>query len=318
MYLRSVFVPSAAAAIRPDSKANNFLGNETVSSSISSRQPQFLRSNQHSFQRELGIHSAGKQALPCKLKSLARRSHNRLTSAASSSLDVFVLDIDGVLIDSEPEISSSALKASADLWPGVFEELRFSERKPAVEEGLRKCRPRLIKGFEAMVMARLLLEDDANADAILANWKSLLAETLERWGCDPEELTALFEARRNSDMEADGKAWLAANRPYKGVVSALRACQSPSYFVSSKAGHRVSHVLKHNLGLDVPEDSPRMFAGLLPPEREKARALREIASRPVAQSPGARLHFVDDRFETIKAIKSDPSLSGWSVYLAGW
>mmetsp|Transcript_33572 Transcript_33572/g.79682 ORF Transcript_33572/g.79682 Transcript_33572/m.79682 type:complete len:223 (-) Transcript_33572:575-1243(-) len=152
MYLRSVFVPSAAAAIRPDSKANNFLGNETVSSSISSRQPQFLRSNQHSFQRELGIHSAGKQALPCKLKSLARRSHNRLTSAASSSLDVFVLDIDGVLIDSEPEISSSALKASADLWPGVFEELRFSERKPAVEEGLRKCRPRLIKGFEAMVM----------------------------------------------------------------------------------------------------------------------------------------------------------------------
>lgn len=41
-----------------------------------------------------------------------------------------------------------------------------------------------------------------------------------------------------------------------------------------QAGNRISHILKENMGQDIPEDSPRLFAGLLPPNEAKAEALR--------------------------------------------
>lgn len=45
-------------------------------------------------------------------------------------------------------------------------------------------------------------------------------------------------------------------------------------------------------------------------------ANREIASRPVCQ--GARLHFVDDRLETLKAAQQAGLGGSWSLYLADW
>lgn len=43
----------------------------------------------------------------------------------------------------------------------------------------------------------------------------------------------------------------------------------------SKAAHRVSTLLQEHFGLsDVTEDSPRLFASLLPPEEKKVETLR--------------------------------------------
>jgi len=44
---------------------------------------------------------------------------------------------------------------------------------------------------------------------------------------------------------------------------------------------------------------------------------RTIASRPVCE--GARLHFVDDRLETLKAaVEAGLLEEGWALYLAEW
>jgi hypothetical protein len=45
-------------------------------------------------------------------------------------------------------------------------------------------------------------------------------------------------------------------------------------------------------------------------------ALREIERRPVCE--GARLHFVDDRLETLKAAVEAGLAGGWALYLADW
>jgi hypothetical protein len=61
------------------------------------------------------------------------------------------------------------------------------------------------------------------------------------------------------------------------LVSAVRAVLSVlCYFVlRSKAAHRVSTLLQEHFGLsDATEDSPRLFASLLPPEEKKVEALR--------------------------------------------
>lgn len=44
----------------------------------------------------------------------------RGAAAASTVTDVFVLDFDGVLVDSEPEVSMSAFTAARDYWPAAF------------------------------------------------------------------------------------------------------------------------------------------------------------------------------------------------------
>jgi hypothetical protein len=52
-------------------------------------------------------------------------------------------------------------------------------------DGLRSTRPVLVRGYESMVMARMLLEDPGCVDAILADWHPLLHKTLDRWElCD--------------------------------------------------------------------------------------------------------------------------------------
>jgi len=214
---------------------------------------------------------------------------------------VFALDFDGVVVDSEPEVSEYGLVAAQRRWPEALSGVQEPGARAALLAALRDCRPRLVKGYEAMVMARLLAEDGARVAAVLRDWPALLAASLESWGCDAEELSAEFQALRAEAMAAHKKEWLRGSKPYKGMVDALRHCPSPVYFASSKAGGLVSLLLRENLGLDIPEESPRLYGGLLPPNEAKVAALRDIASRPVCQTPGAKLHFIDDRFETLQA-----------------
>lgn len=56
-------------------------------------------------------------------------------------------------------MSTSAFEACQQVWPGLFDGLGDAERA-RVLAGTRDARPRLVKGYEAMVMARLVLEDD--------------------------------------------------------------------------------------------------------------------------------------------------------------
>lgn len=47
---------------------------------------------------------------------------------------------------------------------------------------------------------------------------------------------------------------------------------------------------------------------------------REIAERPLVSEGGARMHFIDDRLETVRGIASDAALreAGLRVYFAEW
>ena len=45
-------------------------------------------------------------------------------------------------------------------------------------------------------MARMLMEDPAHAEQILADWANVLPAQLQKYGEDPEKLHAVFEAVR--------------------------------------------------------------------------------------------------------------------------
>jgi hypothetical protein len=78
------------------------------------------------------------------------------------------------------QVSSSAYAAARDYWPDLFSSVT-AEQQQQIMAGLRATRPVLVRGYESMVMARMLLEEPGCVDAILADWHPLLHKTLDRW-----------------------------------------------------------------------------------------------------------------------------------------
>eukprot|EP00775_Hariotina_reticulata_P003709 gene3709-3972_t len=243
---------------------------------------------------------------------------NSQLRCAAYACDVFVCDFDGVLVDSEPEVSASAYAAAQDYWPDLFAGVTEPHRQQ-VMAGLRQSRPVLVRGYESMVMARMLLEDPSCVEAILADWHPLLEQTLSSWGENWQELQESFEKHRAGWLGTDRAGWLAKNQPYPGVVDVLKSCEYPVYFASSKAAHRVATLMQEHFGMaDITEQSPRLFASLLPPEEKKVQALRTIAERPICTGTGTRKHFIDDRLDTLTAVQEAADLRDWNLYLADW
>ncbi|KAF5831205.1 hypothetical protein DUNSADRAFT_13463 [Dunaliella salina] len=240
----------------------------------------------------------------------------RSVKAHAAPSDAFILDFDGVLLDSEREVTASAFAACKQRWPHIFGSLS-AEDQQRIADGMRAVRPVLIKGYESMVMARILAEDGPKAvDSILADWPQLQVERLAQWNEKAEELTSQYENLRNEEMKKP--EWQALQQPYAGVKDALASCPYPYYIATSKAAHRVSPLLAACFGVDAPPDSPRLFASLLPPDQAKADALEQILQRPLIKESGATVHFIDDRLETLKHAAARPSLSNMKFYLASW
>ena len=293
--------------------------------------------------RDLSLLTAGspRSSALARRGSLARAGLGpRLAAQAASSSphDLFLLDLDGVLVDSVGELAGSAHTAAVARWPEVMASSPFS--RDEVLQGLAGGRPRIIAGFEALVMARLMAEvgPEDGVKAVLADWPgAMLASTLQRWGESPADLIPFFEAQRRAAAK-DEVAWLAANHPYPGIVAALRDVCGPWYVVSSKSTPRVALLMKGLLGLDgFEEGSPRLIAGLQPPDSAKPAAIAALAARAWgldreadlagvggAAPPQNTLHFVDDRYETLAAVATSPLLGpavaarALRLHHAGW
>lgn len=97
---------------------------------------------------------------------------------------------------------------------------------------------------------------------------------MRRWGESHEALAAAFEGHRSAQMRGNADRWLSLNPLYPGVGEALAECPYPFYVASSKAVGRLVTLLRASLGMEVDQQSPRLFASLIPPNEKKIEALR--------------------------------------------
>ena len=65
-----------------------------------------------------------------------------------------------------------------------------------------------LRGYESMVMARMLTEDPDHAEQILGDWACLLPVQLQRYGETAEALSAAFERIRNAWMTERTESWM--------------------------------------------------------------------------------------------------------------
>lgn len=254
-----------------------------------------------------------------------RNANGRCLPIASSSnqvSDIFVLDFDGVLCDSQKEVSTAGLETAIERWPDVFGGIDAAGRENVLLL-LEQARPRLVRGYETMVMSRMLWENEENVSKILdGDWDSesgLLHQTLKSWGESEVKLNEEFEMYRGKRMQRLKDDWFGLNPLYPGVLDAINDCREPFYICSSKGGDRLCPLLNQLLNLNVSEESPQIFSGLIPPTERKIEVLKHILNRPLASNPSTTLHFIDDRFETILAVSQEPELSErYRLYLADW
>jgi phosphoglycolate phosphatase-like HAD superfamily hydrolase len=230
-----------------------------------------------------------------------------------------VLDFDGVLCDSQNEVMSAGLECAREKWPEAFEGVDVGP----LASCLPSVRPRLIKGYESMLMARVIAEQglDQGVDSILAcdDWSERVKELLRDFEEEEAELEAGFESWRMDRVRKNFDSWVSLNPLYDGVYDALMDCPSPYYIATSKSSKRVFPLLREQLGLDLEDDSPRVFHSLIPPNELKLNVLKDVMARPVASDPRTQLHFVDDRWETLRYVldhADEMLLERYNLYLA--
>jgi phosphoglycolate phosphatase-like HAD superfamily hydrolase len=246
------------------------------------------------------------------------RSRDYRTISKAGPEDLFVIDFDGVLADTQMEVMSAGFEVARARWPGLFTGQNDSE----ILSNLSRVRPKLVKGFESAIMARLIAEDKSNVDSILGSeaWETaMVSQCLESWDESAEDLSSAFEAWRRDRIENDFESWLKLNPLYPGIKEAVDDCPYPFYIASSKARDRLIPLVNALLCLGVEADSPRISAGLIPPNEMKRDALLSILSKPICQDSATSLHFIDDRFETLQYVSADKEIaSRMNLYLAGW
>lgn len=190
---------------------------------------------------------------------------------------------------------------------------------------MRSTRATLISGYEAMLHARLLLEHGPSIEhTILTESTTLLPAALQEWGTEASQVSNHFETHRANALKVNGgKDWYALSPLYDeaALKEAFTQLDAPFYIASSKKASRVVGLVNYHFShLTLDENSPQLFAGLIPPNEQKAEALRTIMARPVAAAdPSTTLHFIDDRLETLKYLASQPDImKRYKLYLATW
>jgi hypothetical protein len=68
--------------------------------------------------------------------------------------------------------------------------------------------------------------------------------------------------------------WVKRHVMYPGLEETLKACKYPWYIVTSRAKHRTLKLVDAMLDMQWPEDTPRLYCKLLPPNQRKIETLQ--------------------------------------------
>lgn len=215
----------------------------------------------------------------------------------------FAFDFDGVICDSARETAMTAWRAAHGLWPD-------SIGPQANEEDLaRFCRlrPVIETGYENVLLVGLVARG-VDDDAILGDFQRLRDALMGAEGLDRADLRRRFGQARDAWLGGDPESWLDAQGFFPGVVAAINALDAPRCIITTKE-ERFTRVLVARAGLRVPVD--RIYAL----ESFEGGGKDSVLVRLSRERPGARVHFFEDRYETLDRTRGVP---GARLYLVDW
>lgn len=230
------------------------------------------------------------------------------TATAQATSDVFALDFDGVICDSAAEGAVTSWRAGQKLWP----QWQGAEPPEACRDRFVRLRPALETGYQMPLLMKLVCDNVSDAE-VLARFVPLCEELISSHGLTRHQLVELFGEARDEWIARDPIGWLASHRFYPGVLDRLREAlvSHPVYILTTKQ-ERFTRQLLGAEGVAMPEE--RIWG--LERNLAKSRLLEQIMADPAHR--GSRIHFVEDRVETLLDVAKNPGLDGVCLYLADW
>ncbi|MBT7303777.1 MAG: HAD family hydrolase [Victivallales bacterium] len=221
--------------------------------------------------------------------------------------NVLVLDFDGVLCASAQETAVSAWRAGQRFFP------EWSGPEPSDEAiaAFTAVRPILETGYQSILLMKRIV-DGVPVDEIRAFGSAAAEELVATLGLERTELIAAFGGARDAWIEADLPDWLSRHDFFPGTLERVRerlADDTPVFIATTKQ-ERFVEALLAGQGIELPTE--RIFG--LDARKKKEQVLRELS----AQFPESRLHFVEDRIDTLRRVQACPELAGVQLYYADW
>jgi phosphoglycolate phosphatase-like HAD superfamily hydrolase len=212
-------------------------------------------------------------------------------------MTLLVLDFDGVICDSVEECFISSWTAYHELFRG----LPPGEAPAAARARFRALRP-FVRSGEDFVLVQELVDRAAMVDSQAEFDRAWQHPGIPSRGVFKD----LFYQARSSLMDRNRQAWLAMNRIYPHVASAISrlAPTVPLFILSTKRPQFVRETLAAN-GIPVPED--RVLYSEAEPKLSMIEKLLHSWS-------ASRAVFVEDQIDAIRA-NTNPSIQ---AYLASW
>ena len=279
---------------------------------------------------------------------------NALVGEAARRANVFAsviaLDFDGVLCDSEPELTRSAWRTAVELWPdrmvlaseldpkaagarrawvgGNWDGLKGEDEEGLptwLKEKMRVIRPCIETVYETVLLMRLCVEEAVAASSgssgsrpltpgeITTNFGPEMRDTLlARYGIRAEDAIEKYGSVRDAWIEGDEAGWLAANGFYDGACDAVRSAAAAGEHELYVVTTKQQRFAQALLrSQGIHLDDDRVFGLGSGP---KAETLRTLAQR----HPDLPLSFVEDKVETLRAVANDLSLLSTTLYFAEW
>lgn len=240
------------------------------------------------------------------------------SNPSSTSRDILALDFDGVMCHSSPESSVSAVIACDKLWGYEMTD----KEKEAVKGHLMQLRPIVETGYENMLLARLAIEEIRlsgafDAQLILSIWGPQIRDALlQKFDCKKENLIAYFGDTRDSFIKEDFNKWISLNSVFDCVKKTFDEMEEKpnmaNYFIITTKQERFVRAILERNNISCPPND-RLF-GL----ENKIGSKPEILKMLVEKFPNQRLHFIEDRVETLEKVASMPELDDVQLYLAKW
>ena len=219
--------------------------------------------------------------------------------------EVLALDFDGVICNGLKEYFQISVRAYRQIWP------ELDPQQPLDWESLfGRLRPVVETGWEMPLVLKAVQEGQDEA-SILLNWPQIRAETLARLQLTSKQLGAQVDGLRDRWIAEDLSSWLGLHEFYPGIAAQLQHWVSTElqlFIITTKESRFVDALLRQQ-GIELP--SSAIFGKDC--RQPKAETLRQL------QAQGhAKIWFVEDRFETLKAMTLQPDLQTVALFLGNW
>lgn len=235
--------------------------------------------------------------------------------------DVFAFDFDGVICASAKESSHTAILTAKNIWP----QLLLDSKESYIISALQQLRPVIETGYETVLLTRKIYIDSVNFNQVMSENKvnTYLQNLIDIWspefrdkllvdfGISKEQLILEFSKTRDRQISSDIKLWASRNSIYPSMLDIFPLKNKKNIIITTKQKRYVQAILNH-YHIECPHEDD--IFDLDNPYGSKSKVLLEVCKR----FPESKIHFIEDRYETLLQIDACKGLENVSLYLADW